>query len=320
MCNKHQIITKNIAKDFLPKRPQTIHKYELGHVLVIAGSKNYTGAAVLSAESCLYTGCGLVSLAVPKNIYEITTSRITPEVIVFSLPSTPQGFISEKAVDDILEYIQKRKVNTICLGCGLGRDEQTKIFVNNLLKILSYPQTKFPSEISILVDADGFNLLEVENKKIKSLKNSKKNVILTPHTGEYKNLLDITEEELKNLQTDPCVEVQNFAKDNNVVLVLKSYNTTISDGGYIFRLNQPNSALAKGGSGDVLAGIISGLIYQVKNYNKTLIEYNYLLKSAVLGVYLHSQSGLIGRKQKTEFCFTPKDILDFLPEVFKELL
>jgi len=320
MCNKHQIITKNVAKDFLPKRPQDSHKYNFAHTLVIAGSKNYTGAAVLAAEGCLSVGCGLISLAVPESIYEITVSRIKPEIIVVSLPAEEHGSISDKAVDEVLEYIQKRKVETICLGCGLGREEETKIFVNNLLKILVSPQSSFPKDISIIIDADGFNLLEIEDKKIKVLKNSSKKVILTPHTGEFKNLFNLNDEEFKKLQLEPCMFVQEFAKNNNSVLVLKSSNITISDGEHIFKLNQPNSALAKGGSGDVLAGIIAGLVYQVKTYNKTLVEYNYLLKSSVLGVYLHSQAAFLGRQQKTEFCFTPTDIIQYLPEVFKELI
>ena len=320
MCNKHRIITKNIAKDFLPKRPQDAHKYDFGHVLVIAGSKNYTGAAVLAAEGCLSVGCGLVSLAVPQSIYEVTVSRISPEVIVVPLTAEEHGSISEQAIDDVVEYIQKRKVNTICIGCGLGREEKTKFFVNGLLKIILSMQVDFQKEVSVVVDADGVNLLEVENKKIKVLKNSTKKIILTPHIGEFKNLFNLTQEETENLKKDPCYYVQEYAKNNNAVIVLKSSNTTISDGENIFKLNFPNSALAKGGSGDVLSGIISGLCYQIKVYNKTLVRYDYLLKSAVLGVYLHSQAAFIGKQQKTEFCFSPKDILDFLKEVFKDLL
>jgi len=320
MCNKHQIITKSIAKDFLPKRPQDVHKYNLGHILIIAGSKNYTGAAILAAEGCLSVGCGLVSLAVPESIYETTVARIRPEIIVCSLPKEEHGSISEQAIDDVLEYVQKRKVDTICIGCGLGREEKTKNFVNGLLKVILSPQSNIQKEVSVVIDADGFNLLEVENKKMKVLKNSTKKVILTPHTGEFKNLFSITDAEFEKIQNEPCLYVEEFAKNNNVVLVLKSSTTTISDGEYIFKLNQPNNALAKGGSGDVLAGIIAGLCYQIKNYNKTLLKYNFLLKSAVLGVYLHSQSAFIGKKQKTEFCFTPTDIVKYLPDVFKELI
>ena len=320
MCNKHQIITKNIAKDFLPKRPQDAHKYDFGHTLIISGSKHYTGAAILATEGCLSVGSGLVSLAVPERIYEITVSRVRPEVIVVSIPSTEFGSISDKAVEGVLEYIQKRKVDTLCLGCGLGREEKTKIFVNNLLKILLSPQSNFSKEVSVVIDADGLNLLEVENKIIKVLKNSIKKVIITPHTGEFKNLFNLTDKEFEKLQNDPCLYVQEFAKNNNLILVLKSSTTTISDGEYIFRLNQPNSALAKGGSGDVLSGIIAGLVYQVKHYNKTLIEYSYLLKSAVLGSYLHSQAAYIGKQRKTEFCFLPTDIIQYLPEVFKDLI
>ncbi|MEM4368026.1 MAG: NAD(P)H-hydrate dehydratase [Candidatus Anstonellales archaeon] len=321
MCNKHQIITKNIAKEFLPKRPDTSHKYDFGHVLVIGGSKQYTGAPILAAEAALRVGSGLVSLAVPESIYNLTIPRVSPEVIVVSAPSTNKGGISATAIDDLIEYIDKKKVNTICLGCGLGREEETRIFVNNFLRILLSSHTKLSVEVDILIDADGFMLLEVEGKIIKTLKTQQKRVILTPHTGEFKNLLKLDNEEWQKKQKsfDFCSTVEEFARINNVILVLKSALTTISDGENIFKTTTPNSALAKGGSGDVLAGIISGLMYQVKMYNKTIINYPPTLKSAVLGVYLQQETAKLGRQLKTEFCFTPKDILEILPSVIKEL-
>lgn len=322
MCNKHQIITKSTAKEFLPKRPDTAHKYDFGHILVIAGSKQYTGAPILAAEAALSAGSGLVSLAVPDIIYNSVVSRIRPEIIVISLPSTQQGGISSKALDLIVEYIDKRKVNIICLGCGIGKEEGTKIFLNNLLKILFSPYTQLSVEPNVLIDADGFMLLEVENKIIKNLKTQNKKVILTPHIGEYKNLLKINSEEWQKKQKnfDFCSEVEEFAKLNNVIFVLKSAITTISDGEYIFKTNTPNSALAKGGSGDVLAGIISGLVQQIKLYNKTVLDYPPLLKAAVLGVYLQQESAKLGKQLKTEFCFTPKDVIKLLPETFKDLI
>ncbi len=322
MCNKHQVITKNIIKEFLPKRPSLSHKYDFGHTLIIGGCLNYTGAPILAAEAALKVGSGLVSLAIPDRIYNIVASKISPEIIVKPFSSTQDGFISSKALEEVLDYLIKRRVNTICLGCGIGKQEETKLFVNNFLKFVLSPHTSFPKEIDILVDADGFSLLEMDRRLIKSLKNKTQNVILTPHTGEYKNLLKISDSEWEKLTKnfDFCKEAQDFAKINNVVLVLKSAYTTISDGEYIFKTNTPNSALAKGGSGDVLAGLIAGLVYQVKNYNKTLVNYNYLLKSAILAVYLHQQAAIIGRTQKTDFCFTPTDIIDYLPDVFKELI
>ncbi|MCS7151236.1 MAG: NAD(P)H-hydrate dehydratase [Endomicrobia bacterium] len=321
MCNKHQIISENIAKEFLPKRPDTGHKYDFGHILVIGGSKQYTGAPILAAEAALVVGSGIVSLAVPESIYAFTVVRVKPEIIVFSLPATSNGCISSIALDSLIEYIQKRNVDTICLGCGLSRDEDTKIFVNNFLKIIFSSYVKLNKEVNIIIDADGFNLLEVENGIIKNLKNQEWRVILTPHTGEYKNLLKIdTEEWQKKLKNfDFCKEVEEFAKINKIVLVLKSAITTISDGEYVFKTNTPNSALAKGGSGDVLAGIIAGLVHQVKNYNKTVINYRPALKSAVLGVYLHQRTAGIGQQQKTSFCFTSSDIITFLHFAISEL-
>ncbi len=321
MCNKHQVISKNIAADFLPKRPDVSHKYNFGHVLIVGGCKYYPGAPVLAAEAALRVGSGLVSLAVPECIYDAVVPRISCEVVIKPLSYTSNGSISIKAIDELLDYIVKRKVNTICIGCGLGREEETKTFLNSFLKIILSYHSNLPKEIDIIIDADGFNLLETEGKVIKVFKNKTQNVILTPHTGEYKNLLKIPDEEFEKLtkNSDYCKESEEFAKINNVVLVLKSSVVTISDGEYIFKTNTPNSALAKGGSGDVLAGIIAGVVHQVKNYNKTVINYSHLIKAAVLGVYLHQQSAIIGKLKKTEFCFKPTDIFEFLSEVIKEI-
>ncbi|MFN3550663.1 MAG: NAD(P)H-hydrate dehydratase [Endomicrobiia bacterium] len=328
MCNKHQIITKNIAKEFLPKRPDIAHKYDFGHILIIAGSKYYPGAPVLATIGCLVSGCGVVSLAVPENVYPYVVAKTNPEVIVFSLPCTKEGTVGLGSLEIIIDYINTKKVNTVCVGCGLGINEETKSFVNNLIKILTSSYSNVSKELSVVIDADGFSLLEVVNKKIKSLPNKtsnlvNKNIILTPHLGEYKKLLNIQDEKFKKLKDvrdfDFCQEVQEFAKINNLVLILKSAITTISDGEYIFKTNTPNSALAKAGSGDVLAGLIAGLIHQIKLYNTTLVKYQPLLKSAVLAVYLQQRSAEIAKDKKTEFCFLPTDIKEFIQEVFKEI-
>ncbi len=327
MCNIHQIITKNIAKEFLPRRPDIAHKYDFGHILIIAGSKHYTGAAILATIGALVSGCGVISLAVPENIYPYLISRVDPEIIVLSLPSTKEGTFAISSLDIIINYIDTKKVNTICIGCGISTNQETKIFVNNLVKILTSSYSNIAKEISILIDADGFSLLEIEGKKIKSIhpnNSSEKSIILTPHMGEYKKLLNIQNEKWNKKPSsirdfDFCQEVQEFAKINNLVLVLKSAITIISDGEYVFKTNTPNSALAKAGSGDILAGLISGLIYQVKLYNKTLINYSALLKSAVLAVYLQQTSAELSKQIKTEFTIKPSELTNFIAEVIKEI-
>ncbi len=317
MCNLHKIITKNLASECIPKRDKMGNKYNFGHVLIIGGSKNYLGAAILATKASFSVGAGVVSLCVPENIYEITSTRVPIETIIFSAPATKSGTLSLKSVELIIDYITKRKVNTLCIGCGMGIDEETKQLVNNLLELIYNPNSRIKGQnIYTIIDADAINMLEVEDKKISSLKKQDHRVILTPHTGEYCRKMNLEKEKfLENL----CEEILTFSKKNNVVTILKDAVTTISDGEHIFKTNSPNSVLAKAGSGDVLAGIIAGLVYQVEQFNKNNTKFVPSLKSGLLSVFLHSQSGEKGTKEKTEFSITASDLLKYIPEVLKDI-
>ncbi len=317
MCNKHKILTTNMVSEFLPKRDDYANKYDFGHTLIIAGSKSYTGAPVMAVLGCLSVGCGIVSLCVPESIYALTVPRVPPETIVFAVASTPNGSIAVKSVEVVIEYIINRKVTTICIGCGLGTEDETKLFVNNLLNLIYNPHSKISEKkIFTVIDADGINLLDIEDKQITSLKSQHYQVILTPHLGEYSRLVKLTSVD-KNF--DYCSEILQFSKINKLVTVLKGPITIISDGEHIFHAGSPNSALAKGGSGDVLSGIISGLVFQIEKYNNTLVKYHTVLKSALLSVYLHSKSASVAEKEKTKFSVLATDIVKYIPEVIKKL-
>ncbi len=318
MCEHHKLLTKNVVSEFLPRRDDKGNKYDFGHVLIIAGSKNYPGAPLLASLGALYSGAGLVSLCVPESIYPVVCSRAVLELIIFPLPETSSGTISVKAIDVILDYISKRKVNTICLGCGLGINNETKQFVNNFIKLIYNPYSKFyEKNLFLVLDADGINLLDVKDRKIIGLQQEYK-VVLTPHLGEYSRLV---EKSFKNKDVDLCTEIMSFSRENKVILVLKGAETRITDGDHIFVNNLPNSGLAKGGSGDILSGLIAGFVYQIEKFSPAVQWKNFssLLKSALLSVYLHSRAGEICSKEKTVFSYKVSDILEYLPEVIKEL-
>lgn len=317
MCNLHKIITKTVASECLPKRDKKGNKYDFGHVLIIGGSKNYLGAPLLAVKGSFVVGAGMVSLCVPENIYEPTIVRAPLETIIFSVPATNNGTLSIKSVELIIDYITKRKVTTLCIGCGLGIDDETRQVVNTLLELIYNPNSRIKgNNIYTVIDADGINLLNIENKKILSLKDQDHRVILTPHTGEYCRMVNI---EKTKLFEDPCSEILNFSKTNKVVTILKDAITTISDGEHIFKTNTPNSGLAKGGSGDVLAGMVAGLVYQVEQYNKTNTKFVPSMKSALLSVFLHSQSAEKGTVENTEFSFVSSDLIKYIPQVLKEI-
>ncbi|MFQ3675201.1 MAG: NAD(P)H-hydrate dehydratase, partial [Endomicrobiia bacterium] len=281
------------------------------------GSKNYTGAPMLAVKGSFSVGAGIVSLCVPENIYELTVMRAPLETIIFSSPTTNRGTFSLKTVELIIDYILKHKVTTLCIGCGMGIDDETKQLVNNLLELIYNPNSRIKGQnIYTIIDADGINLLNVENKKILSLKEPNYRVILTPHTGEYCRMTNVEKEKLIQ---DPCEEVKIFSQKNKVVTILKDAITTISDGEHIFKTNTPNSVLAKAGSGDVLAGMVAGLVYQIEQYNKHNPKFCPGTKSALLATYLHSQSGEKGAKEKTEFSFVSSDLLKYVSEVIKEI-
>lgn len=274
MCNQHKIINKNLASECLPKRDDCSNKYTFGHTLIIGGSRKYFGAPILAVKGSFATGAGMVSLCVPKSIYE-TVVKLTPlETIVFPVEETTDGTFSPKSIEQILDYISNKKVTTLCIGCGMDRNEETKQFVNNLLELIYNPNSIFQSKnIYSIIDADAVVMLKIENKKIVPLKETKKQVILTPHIGEYCKLTGKNKEILKE---NPCVEISNFCNLNNIITILKDSITTISDGEHIFKTNTPNSSLAKAGSGDVLAGMLAGFVYQIDNFNKKTIR-NFVL-------------------------------------------
>ena len=263
----------------MPFREQISNKGTFGKVLNFCGSENYIGASYLATISSLKVGAGFSALAtIPQVINSV--SSILPEAVYLT---RNQG----------IEKIQDFSV--VLFGCGLGvSEESTKLLEDVLSKIK--PSTPF------VLDADGLNILSEVNFKLPA------NTIITPHPLEASRLLGVSLNYVLEYQEDTA---KALSSKYDCITVLKTHRTVICDKNLNIFINlHGNSALAKSGSGDVLAGIIAGLLAQKMD----------LFESAKLGVYLHSRTGEIASEDLTEYSVLASDLPKYLHKAIKEIL
>lgn len=283
-----QQISFEFLQEALPKRDPKGHKGTFGKVLVVGGAVGYTGAPFLTAEAAVRTGCGLVYLGVPESIWAVEASKCVSEM---PFPLTDRdGKLHTKALPKIEETLAGCDV--LALGPGLGRSRQVTQVVTTLL------QTEKP----VVLDADGLNALS-EHIDVLDARRGKATV-LTPHDGEFIRLGG-------DLSGDRVESARSFAKEHGCVLVLKGHRTLIAvPEGNVLENTTGNSGLAKGGSGDVLTGVIASLLAQ----GATPVQ------AAALGVWLHGRAGDYAAEWKTAYGMTPADVLETLPAAFMELI
>ncbi len=280
----------------MPVREQNSNKGSFGKLLNFAGSKNYIGAAYLSTISAFKIGTGFVALATEKEIMNSVASLV-PEAV----------FLTR---EDGLKYIDE--FNVCSIGCGLGRDIKA---VTLFRKVISKLQKR---AIPLIIDADGINILAKlraeQDKDILALKKrayhndiEAPSYILTPHPLEAARLLS---KSLGEVLSDLEGSAKEISEQYNCITVLKTHRTIIANKDGIYVNQNGNSALAKAGSGDVLTGIISGLLAQKMG----------LYEAAKLGVYLHSRAGEIASEDLTEYSVQASDLFKYLPKAIKEIL
>jgi len=272
----------------LPERPQLSHKGTFGKVLIIGGSVGYSGAPVLAAKSAQKGGAGLVFVGVPEKIYQIAAQKLD-EPMPFPLSCDEDGKLNFAAFTEIKKRLEG--MSALLVGPGLGRSDETRKLVLELL---------LKSKLPIVLDADGINAFE---ENIDDLSGNGRVLVLTPHEGEFKRLGgDVSENRL--------MAARSFAKEHECVLVLKGHRTiTAFPDGDLFINTAGNSGMAKGGSGDVLAGLITSFIAQKMD-----------LKTAVsAAVYICSAAADILAERLTEYCLLPSDIIKTIPEVIIKL-
>lgn len=268
----------------LPDRKIDAHKGDFGKVLLLCGSKGYTGAAALAAMGALRSGAGLVYLGVPETIYEIEAVKLD-EPIVFPLADSC-GMFSNDAVKEIGRYL--KSVDAVLIGPGMGQSAGCLELLNYILSEYSGP---------VVVDADGINLLST-HKHI--LRGRTCPTILTPHAGEFARIAGA-------LPVDRVVDAQALAGELGIILVLKGYNTVITDGNRTYINTTGNPGMAVGGSGDVLAGMIVSLIGQ------GIVP----LEAAACAAWLHGTAGDQCAAELGQYGMLPTDMLHVLPRLMK---
>ena len=291
---RETIVDRAYAKTLLPPRKEDGHKGDFGKLLVLGGSVGYTGAPYLAASAAVHSGCGLVYLGVPESIWTVEAQKCV-SAMPFPLPET-DGRLCLAALDKMQDKL--KGCDVLALGPGLGRGKETEQLVHALLR-----QVKGP----LVLDADGLNALAGCAERLCERRG--RVTILTPHDGEFARLSGRTLEELSS--KDRAAYACGFAQAHGCIVVLKGHRTLIAlPDGTLYRNTSGCSALSKGGSGDVLTGLIASLLCQGAG----------AAEAAALGVWLHGRAGELLEEEMTAYCASPLALIERgLPGAFKEL-
>jgi NAD(P)H-hydrate epimerase len=288
-------ITPSYIKKLLLPREKNTHKGDYGRLLIVAGSKGMTGAAAIAAKAALRAGAGLVTLACPDSEQPMLAAGLT-DAITFPA-SSRDGAFSLKAAAEILDWQKEKKYDLLLIGPGLSLKGQVPDFVIKLIQKSGMPA---------VIDADALNALALAGALGLLKKGCQK--IITPHEGEAARLLGGV------VKSRPDAALA-LAELSGSVVVLKGYKTLITGAGQLVENNTGGSALAKGGSGDALAGLMAGFFVQAgaqKGFTpKAAFE------SAALGVHLHGFCGDLAAREFTERCVLASELADFLPAAIK---
>lgn len=292
------LITKEEVRQMIPQRPGDAYKGTCGRVVLIAGSTGLTGAASLASESCLRAGAGMAILGTPISLNPILEVKLT-EVMTHPLPDVrKKGALALRGLGEIRELL---KWSDCCaIGPGLGQHFETSELVRRLVDKLEMPA---------VIDADGLNAL-AKNSSV--LKECKAPLILTPHIGELSRLNGAP---ISDIAKDRIKYASDFAKEYNCVLVLKGAPTIISEpGGQTYVNPTGNAGMATAGSGDVLTGIIVGLLSQKMMLEKSKEIKEIMIDSALAGVYIHGLTGDLAKEEKGEMGMIAGDMTAKIPE------
>ena len=281
-----ETITGAFVRRSLPRRDPEGHKGMFGKVLCVCGSVGYTGASIFAGRGAVRTGSGLVFLAVPESVWPVAAVK-SDEAMPFPVPEA-EGRLSLLAEEPIRRRAES--CDAVLIGCGLGRGWQTDALVRNLLTI----------EKPLVLDADGLNALSGREEL---LQKRAAPTILTPHEGEFLRLGG-------GLSAGREAAAAAFSEKYGVYLVLKGHRTVVAaPDGRLAVNGTGNSGMAKGGSGDVLAGMILSLLGQGCE----------AFAACCAGVWLHGRAGDLAAADKGERGMTPTDLLEQIPYAMKDL-
>ena len=268
-----QRLTPAVAKALLPlPRPAVTHKYKQGHLLLICGSRKYSGGAILTGLGARGSGVGMLSIAVPESLKPLLVNHL-PEALIIGCPETHEGAIAHlpKAVD-LSDYD--------AIACGPGLTLDAKPVVQGVLE----------AECPLVLDADGLNIL-AELRTIPTLLRRRASTVLTPHAGEFKRLFPDSASQLP----DRISAVRKASQRSKSVVLLKGARTAIAHpGGSVWLIPESTPALARGGSGDVLTGLLGGLVAQ------EALQEQPLEATVAVAAWWHAQAGILAAKERTE--------------------
>jgi ADP-dependent NAD(P)H-hydrate dehydratase / NAD(P)H-hydrate epimerase len=290
-----ELLTPEWVSRHLPVRPLNSHKGTFGHTLIVAGSRNYVGTTYLTSQAAVRVGAGLVTLATPESVYTIAAAKLT-EAIHLPLTEDSDGRIHPDAAELIRRNLSR--YDSMVIGSGLGWSAGTTEFLERLL--VQEPQL----EISMVADADGLNNLSQVANWWQRLRGP---AVLTPHPGEMATLTGASTSEV---QQDRVATARRWAACWNVTVVLKGAHTVIAEPGGLVRVSPfANPGLASGGTGDVLTGMLGGLMAQ------GLSPY----RAACSGVYIHGQAAASVTRRKGNTGTIASDLIEELPATINRL-
>lgn len=277
-------LNHNAVLSWLPDRDPWSHKGDFGKVLLLCGSRGYTGAAALAALGALRSGAGLVYLGVPECIYAIEAEKLM-EPVVLPLPSCGNT-LADSAVLEILKLLPK--MDAVLIGPGLGQSQGTMAVTKAVLENAVCPA---------VVDADGINILSTHRM---ILRDRTSPTILTPHDGEFQRIGGI-------IGSDRGESAAELARQLGCIVLLKGHETVITDGYRCYLNPTGNPGMAVGGSGDLLAGILVSLLGQKLPP----------LEAAACAAYLHGAAGDICASEIGQYGMLPSDMVEVLPRLLK---
>lgn len=295
-----QRMTAKAAKEFLPlPRKALTHKYKQGHLLLICGSRKYAGGAILAGLGARGSGVGMLSIAVPESLKPLLVSHL-PEALIIGCPETPDGAISHLGLREVIatlpETIDLSKYNAIACGPGLTTEAKSVV------------QAVLAASCPLILDADALNIL-AELRTIPTLLRRQAETILTPHEGEFKRLFP----DSAALLPDRVSAVRKASGLSKAVVLLKGARTAIADPkGAVWLMPDSTPALARGGSGDVLTGLLGGLVAQ-QALDKPM------LPTVALAAWWHAQAGIMAAQERTELGVDAFTLSQYLMLVVRSL-
>jgi len=274
----------------LPVRPENGHKGTFGKVLVIGGSVGMSGAVCLSSVSALRSGSGLVTAAIPRSIQTIVASH-EPSVMTIGLSTDSDGLLASQSTACIEEFLAGK--DAIAIGPGLGQSAAAADLVARVLEICRVP---------LIMDADALNAAAAHGLLAK--RNTVTPCVITPHPGEFSRLTGKPASDDEETRISTAVE---FATTHGLTVVLKGPRTVVTNGERLFMNTTGNSGMAKGGSGDVLTGIVASLLGQKMN----------AFEAAALAVHAHGRAGDLAASELGQRGMIASDLLKSLPKAWQ---